>query len=333
MTKYLEGKTAVVTGSGQGIGRAIALALARQGAAVVTNNRRPGGTSDGSQLTEERLEKLSEQDRQWVRQELQRFGGDAEDTARMIRREGGQAVACFGDITDYEAAGKIINTAVEQFGSVDILVNVAGAFGFSPFEKMTPELFQKVTSVKLQGYFNTCRHAAPYMLEKGWGRIINCTSRAWLGDILRHAEYCAANAGVVGLTRALAVEYADRGITANCFSPYARTRASVDLAMFDKTAAPGERVMATGGQAPSADSAPLPEELTPLVCYLCTEAASVVNGGVFNIGGNKIGLYSNPEIVRQICKAPGENWTVEELVANGERMLLQGWHSVVENYR
>ncbi len=332
MTRYLEGKVAVVTGSGQGIGRAVAAALARQGAAVVTNNRKPGAAGT-TQLTPERLARLTPEERAWVAEEMQRFGGDAERTAEMIRREGGQAKACFADITDYDAAGYLIDTAVEHFGGVDILVNVAGAFGFSPFEKMSPELFRKVTAVKLDGYFNTCRHAVPHMLERGWGRIINCTSRAWLGDIFRHAEYCAANAGVVGLTRALAVEYADKGITSNCFSPFARTRAAVDLQMFDKTVDQEDRVMAMGGPTPTVDSAPLPEELTPLVCYLCTDAAARVNGSVFNVGGNKIGLYSNPEIVRQICKSSGEGWTVEELVSSADRMLLQGYHSVVENYR
>lgn len=332
MTRYLEGKVAIVTGSGQGIGRAIAAALAEQGAAVVTNNRRPGATST-TQLTPERLSKLTEEERNWVAEEMQRFSGDAESTAEMIRQRGGKAVACFADITDYDAAGRLIETAVEAFGGVDILVNVAGAFGFSPFEKMSPALFRKVTAVKLDGYFNTCRHAVPHMLEKGWGRILNCTSRAWLGDIFRHAEYCAANAGVVGLTRALAMEYAGQGITANCFSPYARTRSAIDLQMFDKTVEQADRVMAVDGATPRVDSAPPPEELTPLICYLCTDAAARVNGSVFNIGGSKIGLYSNPEIVRQVCKAPGERWTVEELVHSADGMLLQGYHSVVENYR
>lgn len=150
MTRYLEGKVAIVTGSGQGIGRAIAAALAEQGAAVVTNNRRPGATST-TQLTPERLSKLTEEERNWVAEEMQRFGGDAESTAEMIRQRGGKAVACFADITDYDAAGRLIETAVEAFGGVDILVNVAGAFGFSPFEKMSPALFRKVTAVKLDG--------------------------------------------------------------------------------------------------------------------------------------------------------------------------------------
>lgn len=333
MAKHLEGKVAVITGSGQGVGRAIAMALAEQGACVVTNNRRPGKTSDNTQLDEVRLSKLSEQQRQWVHDELERYGGDSETTAAAIRAKGGKAVACFADITDYDEAGKLIQTAVDTFGSVDILVNVAGAFGFSPFEKMTPELFKKVTTVKPLGYFNTCRHAVPHMLEKGWGRIINCTSRAWLGDIIRHAEYCTANAGVVGLTRALAVEYLEQGITANAFSPFARTRASVDLAMYDKTVDEADRAWPGATSAPTAESTPLPEELTPFICYLCTEAAKKITGSVFSLAGNSIGLYSDPEIIRSAAKPRGEGWTVDELVSDADRLLFSGYRSIVSQYK
>lgn len=333
MMKYLEGKVAVVTGSGQGVGRAIAMALAEQGAAVITNNRRPGRTSDNVQLDEEKLARLTAEQRQWVHDELERYGGDSETTAAAIRERGGRAAACFADITDFDEAGHLIQTAVDTFGGVDILVNVAGAFGFSPFEKMTPELFKKVTAVKPLGYFNTCRHAVPHMLEKGWGRIINCTSRAWLGDIIRHAEYCTANAGVVGLTRALAVEYLEQGITANAFSPFARTRASVDLAMWDKTVDEADRAWPGETAAPTTDATPLPEELTPFICYLCTEAAKDITGSVFSLAGNSIGLYSDPEIIRNAAKPRGENWTVEELVNDAPRLLFGGYRSIVTQYK
>ena len=331
MKKYLEGKVAIVTGSGQGIGRAIAMALAEQGASVVTNNRRPGHNID-SQLDEKKLAKLSEEQRAWVKDEFERYGGDAERTAASIREKGGKAVACFADITDFEEAGRLIQTAVDNFGGVDILVNVAGAFGFSPFEKMEPALFEKVTSVKPKGYFNTCRHAVPYMLEKGWGSIIYCTSRAWLGDIIRHAEYCTANAGAVGLTRALAVEYHGRGITANAFSPFARTRASVDLSMYDKTVEADERAWAGPTPPPATGNTPLPEELTAFICYLCTDAAEKISGSVFSLAGNRIGLYSDPVIIREVSKEPGENWSVEELVENADELLFEGYTSVIKQY-
>ncbi len=332
MTNYLEGKTAVVTGSGQGVGRAIAMALAEQGANVVTNNRKPGYHTD-SQLDEKKLAALTEEQRQWVADELRRYGGDAETTAAAIREQGGRAVACFADITSYDDAGRLIQTAVDEFGGVDILVNVAGAFGFSPFEKMTPELFEKVTRVKPEGYFNTCRHAVPYMLEKKWGRIINCTSRAWLGDIIRHAEYCTANAGVVGLTRALAVEYKYTGITANAFSPFARTRASVDLAMYDKAVDADDRAWGGEGESPATDNTPLPEDLAPFICYLCTDAAAQITGSVFSLAGSSIGLYSDPEIVRTMAKPAGERWTMDELMKNANKYLFSGYRSVTDQYK
>ena len=332
MTKYLENKVAVVTGSGQGIGRAIALALGAQGACVVTNNRKPGYNVD-SQLDAAKLEKLTPEQRQWVEDEFRRYGGNAETTAEAIQAAGGKAVACFADISDYEQAGKLIQTAIDNFCTVDIVVNVAGGFGFSPFEKMTPELFEKVTSVKPKGYFNVCRHAIPYMLEKGFGRIINCTSRAWLGDIIRHAEYCAANAGVVGLTRALAIEYKDRGITANAFDPFARTRASVDLTMYDKTVAAEDHALPENASAPTVEQTPLPEDLAPFICYLCTEKTAGITGSVFSLAGNSVGLYSDPVVSRRVTKFGGERWTVDDFMNGADAALFRDYRSIVKQYK
>jgi len=146
-----------------------------------------------------------------------------------IRETGGEAVPFFGDVSNFKVASKLIQTAVDSFGKIDILVNTVGTFGFSPIWKMTEELWDHVTLVKPKSHFNCIRHAAPIMMEQKWRRILNCTSRAFLGDVIRHAEYCAANAGVVGLTRAVAIELYPYGITCNAFSPFARTRASFEL--------------------------------------------------------------------------------------------------------
>ena len=330
---YLDNKVAVVTGSGRGIGRAIALGFAAEGAKVVTNNRRPGNIID-TQLAEEKLDRLDPEQREFVLAEYERYGGDAETTAQKIRSNGGEAVSFFGDISDFDTAGELIRCAADTFGSVDILVNVAGAFGFSPFEKMTPELFSKVNEIKPKGYFNTCRHAVPYMLEKGWGRIINCTSRSWLGDIIRQAEYCAANAGAVGLTRAIAVEYKYRGITCNAFAPFARTRASVDLEMYDKAVDTEDRAWDMDSRpAPAPENIPLAEEFVPFLCYLCTDQAARITGSVFSLSGNTYGLYSDPEIIRSVSKPLGEHWTVDELVKNADRMLFAGYRSVTDQYK
>ncbi|MDR1571732.1 MAG: SDR family oxidoreductase [Clostridiales Family XIII bacterium] len=330
MGRLLEGKVAVVTGSGQGVGREIAFELARHGAKVVTNNRKPVGKNESSGNVTKDMEKAMSADRRaWFEKELADCSGDAETTARAIRDGGGEATAFFGNISDFETAGELIGTAVKAYGSADILFNVAGAFGFSPIETMTPELWDRVNRVKPLGYFNTIRHAVPHMIEKRWGRIINCTSRAWLGDVIKHAEYCAANGGVVSLTRAVAIELRDRGITANAFSPFARTRAAVDLEMYDKIVPEGEKAWVDPKFTVAYDKTPAPDMVAPFLVYLATDAAAHVSGTVFSVAGNRVGRYSDPEVASAVYKEGGK-WTVEEFIATGNRTIFSDYKSLAD---
>ena len=311
MGDVLSGKVAVVTGSGQGIGRAIAVGMASEGAKVVTNNRRPGSTGHAV-IADSVLEAMKTEQRERLLKHLEESSGDAETTASEIKKMGGEAVAFFGDISNFEATGKLIQTAVDSFGRIDILANVAGTFGFSPIWEMSEELWDRVTLTKPKGYFNCIRHAVPFMMKQKWGRILNCTSRAFMGDVLKHAEYCAANAGVVGLTWALAKELAQYGITCNAFAPFAKTRAAYELAAYDEAVSEAESPWMDRKYSFPLEMTPSPDDVAPFINYLASDEASKINGQVFNVGGPMINLYSEPGIAKTLVKY-GSRWTIDDL--------------------
>lgn len=187
MSNTIEGKTAVITGSSAGIGRAIAEDLADHGARVVTNSR-----------SAER----------------------AEDAAAAIRADGGEAVGVAADVTDRESVGELVDAAVEEFGSVDVMVNNAGINVRGPAEELSPEDWQRVLDVDLTGAFYGAQAAAVRMIEQGdGGQIINVASMMGEMGLGERAPYCAAKGGVINLTRVLAVEWAEHDIYVNALSP------------------------------------------------------------------------------------------------------------------
>jgi 3-oxoacyl-[acyl-carrier protein] reductase len=327
MGNALKEKVAAVTGSGQGIGRAIAIGLAKEGAKVVTNNRKPGSTGNAI-MKQSQVDALSPDKKEWFAKGMQEIAGDAETTAQAIRDTGGEAVAFFGDIADFDVAARMIQATIDSFGRIDILVNVAGTFGFSPVWEITEETWDRVTNTKPKGYFNAMRHAIPHMIKQKSGRIINCTSRAFLGDVLKHAEYCTANAGVVGLTWAAAKELYKYGITCNAFSPYAKTRADYELKAVDMVSSAEESPwMDRRFSAPAGREAPGPEHIAPFVAYLASDAAAHISGPVFSLGGNSIGLYSMPAIERSLVKLDKNPWTMEELAEQAPFALFMDYKS------
>jgi len=201
----LDGRTAVVTGAGRGIGREIALCLASEGAAVVVNDL--GAALDGSGAEE----------------------GPADETCRLIAEGGGKAVANGDSVSDFDAAGRIVAQAVENFGSVDILVNNAGIVRDRTLLKMTSDDYDAVIAVHQKGTFNCTRHAAAHMRDAGYGRIINITSSAGLRGNFGQTNYGAAKAAIMGMTFVWALELERYGITVNAVAPAGFTRMTENL--------------------------------------------------------------------------------------------------------
>jgi 3-oxoacyl-[acyl-carrier protein] reductase len=326
MSESLKGKVAIVTGSGQGIGRAIALRLSAEGAKVVTNNRKPGST--GYALMNDKLvEALPPEKQAWFKKHVTEDTGDAETTAAEIRRLGGDALAFFGDMSDFEKARELARTTKEHYGRIDILVNTIGTFGFSPIWEMSEETWDHVCLVKPKSHFNTIRHVLPYMMEQKWGRIVNCSSGAFSGSP-NHTNYATANAGVLGLTYSTAMEVWPYGITCNAFAPGAYTRATFELEAL-VMASPGKKSPFPKSEAfmSMMENTPGPEELAPFIAYLASDEAAQVSGSVFFVMGNNISLYADPEFKKTLTKQ-GARWTFEELKQMAPRALFAGYHSI-----
>lgn len=298
MGDLLQGKVAIVTGAGRGIGRAEALALAAEGASVVVNDvgaERGGG---GAERT------------------------PADETVATIQEHGGEAVASYDSVADYQAAGRIIQTALDTFGRLDILVNNAGIFRDLLFHEMTEDDWDSIIQVHLKGTFNTCHHAVPIMMQQRSGRIINTASSQWRNPEGR-AAYGAAKGGIVSLTWDLAWELRPYGVTVNAIAPMALTRSSANTGNYHNY------VTAAGlTRNKPADEAnrPEPEFVPPMVVYLATDLAPNVTGCVFRVGAGKIGLYSHPSEVRSIYRDHRKDgpWPLEQLRDLLPSTILQG---------
>lgn len=288
MAKLLEGKVAIVTGAGRGLGRGEAILLAKEGAKVVVNDL--GGGFDGSGAA----------------------AGPADDVVAEIKSFGGEAVANYESVGDFQGAKKIIECAVEKFGKLNILVNNAGILRDKMFFNMTEEEWDSVINVHLKGTFNCCRHACAYWREEHKagrvheGKIINTSSDAGLIGNVGQANYGAAKAGIAALTNILAKEMERYGVTCNVLVPVARTRLTTDAtpsmkAFMEKTPPPGELDMLD------------PENMAPLIVYLASDKAKDVSGEVIRIVGNKAFLLRGWHEVDVATKAEKAMWTPEEL--------------------
>lgn len=287
MGDRLKDKVAVVTGSGRGVGRGIALLLASEGAKVVVNDLGAAVTGSGASAA------------------------PADEVVAEIKKAGGVAVANYDSVATVEGGENIIKTAIDKFGRLDILVNNAGILRDRMIFNMAPEEWDAVLKVHLYGVFNCSKPASIIMRQQRWGRIISMSSTSGIIGNSGQANYGAAKMGIVGFTFVCAKDLGKYGITVNAIAPAAATRMTLSEEVMQ-----GRKIRAARGLASSTTGAsqgpPDPEGVAPIVAYLSTEQASNINGRVFWASGGNLALVSNPFMEKTIYK--NGTWTLDELI-------------------
>ena len=290
MGNLCEGRVAIVTGAGRGIGREHALMLASQGAKVVVNDL--GGDIDGS-------------------------GSDlspAQEVVNEIAEMGGEAIVNGANVADFTAAGEMIQQAVDTWGRLDILINNAGILRDRMIFSMSEDDFDSVINVHLKGTFSTVHHASVFWREtvknggEAFGRIINTSSPSGIYGNVGQSNYGAAKAGIAAFSVITAMELVKYGVTVNCLAPAAFTRMTADL----------QGIVGTGEGAEEAMS---PRWISVVTAWLCSEAAQNVTGRVFDVVGERLGIaeqWSLGPSAKQTDDPEGLTEIVRELMKDAQ---------------
>ena len=282
MANLLQNKVAIVTGSGRGIGQGVARLLADEGASVVVVD--PGVNVDGS-------------------------GADvsqADQTVALIRESGGTVVACYESVATMEGGEKIVRTAIDNFGKLDIVVTCAGILRDRMVFNMTEQEWDDVIAVHLKGTFSVVKNACILFRQQRSGRVITFSSSSGLYGNSGQANYGAAKDGIAGFTRVVARDMGRYGVTVNSISPSASTRMIQAVPDEARTLRSARGIAATGSLRGTAD------HVAPFVVWLASDESAHVNGHIFNVTEGLVALLNEPEPVRTIYKEG--RWTVEELI-------------------
>jgi NAD(P)-dependent dehydrogenase (short-subunit alcohol dehydrogenase family) len=298
----LDGRSAIVTGGGRGIGRGVAKLLAAEGASVVVNDY--GVAVDGSKPSSEPAEQVVEE----------------------IRSAGGKAVANADTVAAVAGGENLIKTALDNFGRLDILVNVAGILRDRMIFNMTEQEWDDVIDVHLKGHYCTTKPASIIFRQQRYGRIINFSSISGLGGLPGQANYGAAKAGIAGFTRVVARDLGRYGVTCNAIAPGAATRMTATVP------ANAGALRARAGTAPIVAQAPRestvppmrePEYVAPMTVFLACDEAWNSYGKVFYVAGGRISLAHEETTARQIIK--DGMWSIDELRELVPQTLMAGF--------